>query len=480
MCISLPPESETLKNLQIQLSDFVDTKFCLLFGMNKGSQNAFTNISEAMSDPYEGITLSALEDVSTTLLNIMTYGAPNEEVSATWKSRWMSLITSTAFQYNPALQPRAFVAMGCLARDEVDDDLLYQILVALRNALALYDQTECTYIISIIMCLTNVVENLPLDSRYMSPMFWLGMSLIQIGNIPLFQAAINLVKVVLRTLEANDCFVDETIFSYLMKAREPLTDIVNQMDACVGCHFSVNFAFAVSTNLLKGLRHPATKSSTISLLMTFLEIASKSGGGACIGANNTVGKDLIGLIAPLLPITEKLKELFWSVGVIDDVYGDIDVNTIDNFNKTPKILDKLSLDEENAILLSTMLATLLQTAEYENEQVFIYRFFAELSVALPDVFVMIYDSILPKMIYTLNNNQSPVVGETIQAILTAIISKPIGDDWQNSPRRHQLITFLNDIGFAGVPESGLFTNAPKPKKMKLSQLCCAVVEAIVS
>jgi len=480
MCISLPPESETLKNLQLQLSDFVDTKFCLLFGMNKGSQNAFTNISEAMSDPYEGITLSALEDVSSTLLNIMTYGAPNEEVSATWKSRWMSLITSTAFQYNPALQPRAFVAMGCLARDEVDDDLLYQILVALRNALALYDQTECTYIISIIMCLTNVVENLPLDSRYMSPMFWLGMSLIQIGNIPLFQAAINLVKVVLRTLEANDCFVDETIFTYLMKAREPLTDIVNQMDACVGCHFSVNFAFAVSTNLLKGLRHPATKSATISLLMTFLEIASKSGGGACIGANNTVGKDLIGLIAPLLPITEKLKELFWSVGVIDDVYGDIDVNTIDNFNKVPKILDKLSLDEENAILLSTMLATLLQTAEYENEQVFIYRFFAELSVALPDVFVMIYDSILPKMIYTLNNNQSPVVGETIQAILTAIISKPIGDDWQNSPRRQQLITFLNDIGFAGVPESGLFTNAPKQKKMKLSQLCCSVVEAIVS
>jgi len=282
-------------------------------------------------------------------------------------------------------------------------------------------------------------------------------------------------------LEANECFADETMISYLMKAREPLKDILNQMDACVGCHFSVNFSFAVSTNLLKGLRHPATKSATISLLMTFLEIASKSGGGALIGANNTVGKDLIGLIAPLLPITEKLKELFWSVGVADDVYGDIDINNnIENYNKIPKILDKLSLDEENAILLSTVLATLLQTAEYENEQIFIYRFFAELSVALPEVFVMIYDSILPKMIYTLNNNQSPLVGETIQAILTAIISKPIGDDWQNSPRRHQLITFLNDIGFAGVPESGLFTNAPKPKKIKLSQLACAVVEAIVS
>lgn len=480
MCINLSPESETFKNLSIQLSEFVEQKCTVLFGLSKGSQNAFTNISEAMSDPYEGITLSALEIVSTTLLNIMTYGAPTEEISATWKSRWMSLITSTAFQYNPALQPRAFVAMGCLARDEVDDDLLYQILVALRNALALYDQTECTYIISIIMCLTNVIENLPLDSRYMSPMFWLGMALIQIGNIPLFQGALNLLQVVLRTLEANECFADETVSSYLLKAREPLTDIVNQMDAAVGTHFSVNFSFAVSTNLIKGLRHPATKSATVSLLMTFLEISSKACGGACIDANNTVGPELIGYIAPLLPITEKLKELFWSVGVIDDVYGDIDINGLENYNKIPKILDKLSLDEENAILLATMMATMLQSSDYENEQIFIYRFFAELSVTLPDIFIMIYDSILPKMIYTLNNNQSQAVAETIQAILTTIISRPVGDDWQNSPRRHQLITFLNDIGFSGLPESGLFSSAPKPKKMKLSQLACAIVEAIVS
>jgi len=480
MCINLSPESETFKNLSVQLSEFVEQKCTVLFGLSKGSQNAFTNISEAMSDPYEGITLSALEMVSTTLLNIMTYGAPTEEISATWKSRWMSLITSTAFQYNPALQPRAFVAMGCLARDEVDDDLLYQILVALRNALALYDQTECTYIISIIMCLTNVIENLPLDSRYMSSMFWLGMALIQIGNIPLFQGALNLLQVVLRTLEANECFVDETVSSYLLKAREPLTDIVIKMDEAVGTYFSVNFPFAVSTNLIKGLRHPATKSATVSLLMTFLEISSKACGGACIGANNTVGPELIGYIAPLLPITEKLNELFWSVGVIDDVYGDIDINGLENYNKIPKILDKLSLDEKNAILLATMMATMLQSSDYENEQIFIYRFFAELSVTLPDIFIMIYDSILPKITYSNINNQSQAVAEVAQSTIITIISRPDNDTWQNHPRRHQLINYLKNIGFFGLPESGLFTRASKPKKIELSQLACAIVEAIVS
>jgi len=206
--------------------------------------------------------------------------------------------------------------------------------------------------------------------------------------------------------------------------------------------------------------------------MTFIEISSKACGGACIGANNTVGPELIGYIAPLLPITEVLKELFWSVGVIDDTYGDIDVNGLENYNKIPKILDKLSLDEENAILLATMMATMLQNSDYENEQIFIYHFFDELSVNYPDIFIMIYDSILPKMSYTFDNNRS----ETILAILTTIISRPIGD----SPRRHQLINFLKTIGFFGLPESGSFSNIPKPKKIELSHLACAMVEAIVS
>ncbi|ORX72553.1 hypothetical protein BCR32DRAFT_285738 [Anaeromyces robustus] len=480
LCISLPPESETTKNLLFQLANFVEPKYCIMFGLNKGIPNAFTNISEAMSDPYEGITLNALEIVSNTLLNIMTYGAPNEEISATWKSRWMSLITSTAFQYNPALQPRAFVAMGCLAKDEIDDDLLYQILVALRNALALFDHNECTYIISIVMCLTNVIENLPLDSRYLSPMFWLGITLTQIGNIPLFQTALNLIKTILRTLEANECFVDETVSSYLLKAREPLAPYLNKTDAIVGAHFNVNFSFALSTNIMKGLRHPATRATTTTILTTFLEISSKACGGVCMGRNHTVGLELIGYIVPLLPSTEKLKELFWSIGVVDDIYGDLEFSGIEGYNKIPKILDKLTLNEENAILLATMMATILISTEFDSELIFIYRFFNELANALPEIFIMIYDSVFNHMLQTLNNNQNPLLEETIQCILTTIISGPLGTEYQGSPRRHQLINFLKDIGFVGIPENGTFNNVPQQKKEDIAELAIKIVEAIVS
>ena len=93
----------------------------------------------------------------------------------------MSLISSTAFQFNPCVQSRAFIALGCLARDNVDDDLLYQIMVALRGALTLFEDNDCHLIAAIIMALCNIVGGMTSRSRYLKPIFWLGISLIQIG-----------------------------------------------------------------------------------------------------------------------------------------------------------------------------------------------------------------------------------------------------------------------------------------------------------
>eukprot|EP00834_Sanchytrium_tribonematis_P004498 NODE_225_length_12315_cov_1.300671.p1 type:complete len:2063 gc:universal NODE_225_length_12315_cov_1.300671:7780-1592(-) len=45
------------------------------------------------------------------------------------RARLMGLVSSSAFQYNKILQPRAFVALGALSSDDADDDLIYQILM---------------------------------------------------------------------------------------------------------------------------------------------------------------------------------------------------------------------------------------------------------------------------------------------------------------------------------------------------------------
>ena len=54
----------------------------------------------------------------------------------------MGLLTLTAFQLSPSVQPRAFVVMGTLALSDVDDDLLYQMLIAFRSGHRLSGMTR--------------------------------------------------------------------------------------------------------------------------------------------------------------------------------------------------------------------------------------------------------------------------------------------------------------------------------------------------
>src|SRR5436305_2807340 len=197
-------------------------------------------------------------------------------MSNIWKARWMGLVASTAFQHNPAIQPRAFVTLGCLARDEVDDDLLYQILVALRGSLSMFTENDCLLTMSIIMCLTNIVEKLPSGSRYLLPLFWLAISLVQIGHVPIFPSAISLLQEVLRTLDNKDVFKNKDIATVLLNARIALEETGFKMDSEMGLNFE-HFSFAIAATLLKGLKNPVTKIGTQSLLKSFLGIASRVG-----------------------------------------------------------------------------------------------------------------------------------------------------------------------------------------------------------
>ncbi len=94
--------------------------------------------------PFGGSTGSALptpsnsdiENLASKMYQVAEHAAPSVDTANSWRARLTSLVTSTAFQYNPAVQSRAFVLLGCLAQGEIDDDLLYQIIVSLRGSIA--------------------------------------------------------------------------------------------------------------------------------------------------------------------------------------------------------------------------------------------------------------------------------------------------------------------------------------------------------
>jgi hypothetical protein len=302
----------------------------------------------------------------------------------------MSLVASTAFQFNPAIQPQAFVVLGCLGREEVDDDLLYQILVALRGALAIFNESDPNLVLSIMMCLKNIVESLPSDSRYLLPLFWIAIALVQINNGPTFAMAVDLLLAVLRALDADEYFAGDRVADILLAAREPIAEVARKLDLLCGVNFESHFSFAIASIFLKGLRYSNAKDIIFQGLTTFLDIECKHADNT-----STVDSQNLGYLAGLLPIAvknEALKEVLRLAGLDDP---DFDLNDGDDGSGTFKssydgVFDRLDItDETTALLLISMLATQLQMVDNANEKLFLYGLLAEAATSMPEVFAVV-------------------------------------------------------------------------------------------
>jgi len=80
-------------------------------------------------------------------------GCMKEMKDCKWRQDWTDLARSFAFQYNPALQPRAIIVFGCISK-MVSDSEVKQLLRILVKALESY--TDLTLIEAIIICLTRL------------------------------------------------------------------------------------------------------------------------------------------------------------------------------------------------------------------------------------------------------------------------------------------------------------------------------------
>jgi hypothetical protein len=309
-----------------------------------------------------------------------------------WRARWMSLVASTAFQFNPAIQPQAFVVLGCLGREEVDDDLLYQILVALRGALAIFNESDPNLVLSIMMCLKNIVESLPSDSRYLLPLFWIAVALVEINNGPTFPMAVDLLLAILRALDADEYFAGDRVVDVLLAAREPMADVARKLDQLCGVNFDSHFSFAIASIFLKGVRYSNAKEIIFQGLTTFLDIECKHA-----DSTTMVDSQNLGYLAGLLPIAvknEALREVLRLAGLTEpdfDIIEEDDDDGTGNYRTNyDGVFDRLDItDETTALLLISMLATQLQVVDSTNEKLFLYGLLAEAASSMPEVFSVV-------------------------------------------------------------------------------------------
>ncbi|KAI9489055.1 hypothetical protein BDB00DRAFT_771458 [Zychaea mexicana] len=467
LCTGMPQSEENIKKLHFVLNDVCDSKNRVYFGLTKPHANAFTITHETMTDVSETVNLSSLESIIRLLLEALSIGAPSIDVANMWRARWMGLVTSTAFQFNPAIQPRSFVVLGCLAQDEVDDDLIYQILVALRGALAIFNETDSSLIVSIMMCLSNVIDNLPADSRYLQPLFWLAIALVQMSHPATFSPAVEFLQSVLRALDAHKLFANRPVVDVLMDARAPLGEIAKELDIASGVSFDTHFSFAVAGVLLKGIKHSNPKDVVFQCLTTFLEIDCKRS-----LEQNVVESRTLGYLAGLLPLAAKnnaLRELLRLAGI-----NDVDLDGLEFGSAYVRIFDTLEIpDNTTALLLVSLLVTLLNSAENESERLFLYSFLAEAAVSIPEVFALIYESLLPKMNQIVVSGQNYAVIDAVKNILMTACSEPA---FNYSLNRRSQKAYLDELGFSalGDPTFG----AAKSNVAMSAQLASKLLERI--
>ncbi|CAF2935258.1 unnamed protein product [Rotaria sp. Silwood2] len=187
-----------------------------------------------------------------------------------------------AFQFNPALQPRAIIVYGCISKTTSDAEIkaLLRILVK-----ALESFSDIDLIDSIIMCLTRLLPLLSPESKIHKFMFWIALSILQLEETQLYASGLALLEQNLHTLdhmlnlfENTSTHQQQTLERIMMDAREPLEWQFKQLDASMGLSFKSNFNFALVGHLIKGFRHPvqSTVVRTTRVLSTLLSIVAKS------------------------------------------------------------------------------------------------------------------------------------------------------------------------------------------------------------
>jgi neurofibromin 1 len=235
----------------------------------------------------------------------------------------MSLVASTSFQNNPAIQPRAFTVMGCLAREEVDDDLLYQVLVALRNSVGRFgDDSSSEMLVAIVTSLSKMMAKLPSASRYGFQLFWLAVSLLRLVPPNLFNCTAVFLESILQNINTTGEVRGEKLVQQLLQGRFQLEEAALPLDEAYGIHFnSKNFHFAACACLVRGLTDTVTKGTALRVLSTFLDMTSRPSEAATI-PRDLQSSPYMSLILARTITLEELRDTLWFAGITPGLLPD--------------------------------------------------------------------------------------------------------------------------------------------------------------
>ncbi|KAI9498079.1 hypothetical protein BDB00DRAFT_801050, partial [Zychaea mexicana] len=429
LCTIEPVDTEKARQMLEKLSNNSAMRTRLLFGLTKTYATPYTATMETTTDTVESVDLYAVEALVEHLIDGIQIVAPNTDILNAWKARWLSLACSLAFQFNPAVQPRALIVIGCLAREGIDDELIFQILNLLQHAVA---EAHFELAQGIIMCLRRIVCSVPRDSCYLLPLFWIALALVQVDYRPLYAATLELLAGVLHTLQEYRMIDggDRNPAKLLLSIRQG--DITQEYDRELGVNFEQYFSFAVATVLLKPSIHNVEMVRTLRpKLEDFLNIEINRYNG-CDNGNNLIPVSALGYVAALLPDIAADENMLRKLG-LDGPTG---------------ILKKLRIPDKTAEILFITLLSIQLSSHDKQRKLRIYDFLAEAAVVMPDTFCIVYEMIASKMNKVLVNSTDLEFVSRVESILLTVCSSIPTDSSERAKRRYKLS--LEQAGFTAL------------------------------
>ncbi|KAI0265102.1 hypothetical protein BC834DRAFT_880157 [Gloeopeniophorella convolvens] len=406
-------------------------------------RTTFTNELTAYDPTRDVDVLNRQEGLTRYLIRVMEAAAQTKGLLNVWRARWMSLVTATAFQVSPTIQFRAFVVLGELATAEVDDDFFYQMLVAFRSTLIRTTDSTIS-VVSMLRCIRHVVPALQQGSRYLAPMFWLAVALLQFGHTSFYEEASRLLRVAILQLAEQELVQQQGISEPLLEHREGFREIAENLDQTLKISFESSFTFSLASIIVKGMKPSSVYLSIATdALRTLLQVSSRTmvptnNGDSETGVVPRVSPEALGYFIALLSVSKTPKEYrqllqdanlgdFWSS---EEAGGNADEDGVPHIP-----LDLLNITDINtALLVISFIGVMLELTHGDNTETEIYfRLLSDVSMAFPEILAISYDGLQERVKAAFAESSNPVVlsaASNIFGIVLQDTSRSTG--WSNS------------------------------------------------
>ncbi|KAH7887502.1 hypothetical protein F5I97DRAFT_2056906 [Phlebopus sp. FC_14] len=394
-------------DLRALIDELVTVEILQLFGLTRQSS---TSEYSDYDPPNDKAAIDTLEALTRLLTRIMEVTAGSNGLLNVWRARWMSLATSTAFQLPAVIQARAFLVLGTLATSDVDDDLVYQMLVAFKTALGQSTETDTMTVVCMLRCICKVVPSLPEGSRYLCQVFWLAVALLQSSYAAFYADAADLLRAAIETLEVQGAFDDNTIPNVLLDGRTQLEDTICQLDRLLCLSFESSFSFTLAAIIFKGVRHNQLKSSAETVLRSLLSVAVRCSQPAGDDSSRVLSPDALGYFVSLIPFSTTRESY---IRLLRDCYAEEFLPATGSLKDdfVPRVpVDMLPVtDSTTALLVVSFATTVLTTAQGDDaETEMLYNLLLDVSIAYPELLSMIYETLQERIkeAFTISGNPS--------------------------------------------------------------------------